>query len=164
MRSPKVADLSIKEGDLWRYMFASGQTKPTFWKCSSQDILPTGVLIDTTQWVWRLCRGKIKAGCSRYVGGRPGVVRISWMDSIPESFTETVYLLVEKAFINLQTLLRKFGKYNNDLFYSINKLFPVWQNSELQRRDHFISLLRAVCIFIFPAYSYSLPIFTTAPS
>lgn len=141
-------------------MFASGQTKPTFWKCSSQDILPTGVLIDTTQRVWHLCRGKIKAGCSRYVSGRPGVVGISWMDSIPEGFIETVYLLVEKAFINLQTLLRKFGKYNNDLFYSINKLFPVWQNSELQRRDHFIRVfweLFSPCIFIFPPHLHHSP-------
>ena len=40
------------------------------------------------------------------------------MDSISEGFIKTLCLQVEKAFINLQTLLRKLRKYNN--FFSID--------------------------------------------
>lgn len=42
------------------------------------------------------------------------------MDSISEGLIKTLYLQVEKAFINLQTLLRKLGNYNNDFFFPIN--------------------------------------------
>lgn len=73
------------------------------------------------------------------------------MDSISEGFIKTLNLQVEKAFLNLQTLLRKLEKSNNDLF-SINDS-PLFGRA-LSYREEIISL-SILRVFSTP-YLYSI--------
>lgn len=58
-------------GDPVREIFPSGQMKPTFWKCSSQYILPVVILIDTAHHGRQIRREKIQSSCWGHFSVRP---------------------------------------------------------------------------------------------